>query len=75
MEKFVADCLGAQVSRLGPSARPKPKDLFQTMNCQEDNLAATSALSEEELSQVLMSSYTFDTELMRMTMTTLTFTL
>ena len=49
VEQFVADCLGAQVSRLGPSARPKPKDLFQTMNCQE---AVTSALSEEELSQV-----------------------
>ena len=52
MEKFVADKLGAQVSRLDPSTCPKPKDLFPAMNFQEENLAATSVLSEEELSQV-----------------------
>ena len=55
MERFLANRLGTQVSKpLGCEMLVESKELFHAENFKEDHLAAvTSALSEEERSQVL----------------------
>ena len=59
VERFVADRLGTQVSSLLKTNYlvvkcyiVESKKLFHAANFKEDNLAATSALTEEERAQV-----------------------